>query len=223
MIHEEELNRLDDIGKSKHHLIRNSDRFYSSDSIVDKNSYYIIRKYMSSYSTILNPKLRSKTTKDDYTILYEYLLNKALKRLPVYGNEVVYRMDSPGMDFEIIKQWFKKRIGHIISFPNFLSTSKNRWKHGSVVFKITTFSHSSARDISIILNSMGEDEVLFMSKSKFKIIDINDKKKYIELYEVRRDSSNVIFMTDDIYINSEIGSELDDDDYEPSLLDRGII
>lgn len=223
MIHEEELNRLDDIGKSKHPLIRNSDSLYFLDSIVDKNSYYVIRRYMSSYSRALNPKLRSKTAKDDYTLLYEYLLNKALKRLPIYGNEVVYRMDSPGIDFETIKQWFEKRIGYILSFPNFLSTSKKRWEHGWVVFKITTFSHSGARDISIILNSMGEDEVLFMSKSKFKIIDVNDKEKYIELYEVSRDSSNVILMTDDIYMKSEIGSELDDDDYEPSLVDQGII
>lgn len=203
------------------------DSFYGSKGI-NKNNHFLLSKYFGPFSHKINRALRSGDSLDDFFILYEYLLNKTLKELPKNWAGTVYRMDEPGIDFSILKVWFQSRIGQVISFPNFLSTSKDRWKGRDIVFKITAKHDGGGRDVTKFSNNKNENEVLFRSRSKFRIVSVNEKDKYIGLKEESRNYSNVIIMDDSIYFNDDhIRSlqnlELENPNQVPSLNDLGLL
>lgn len=195
-------------------------------------AYILIIKYIGFFSLNINSWLRS-TPKgdDDFTLFFEYLMNKALKELPPYNNQIVFRMDSPGIEFDVLKIWYSKRIGEVISFPNFLSTSKYRWNTSHIFFKIHTSQKSQARDVQYISDKPKEKELIFLSRSKFRIIGVNDEKEnqFIELQEVDRIHNDVINMDSCVYINDKEIEKLlglddrNDDDYIPSFIERGLI
>lgn len=234
MIRDDEMIRLRSFSESNHYFNVGKNRFdpYFETQYLSKNAHFLISKYLGGLSSMVNRDLRSSIKKKgSFLVLYEYLLNKALDELPTCRDEVVYRMDTPiaNIDFDIIKIWYQKRIGQVIMFPNFLSTSKDRWNNESIVFKIKTTVLGGAKDLSEISDKLNEKEVLFKSRSKFKIVGINEKEEYIKLNEVKRNYSKVIIMNDCTYINDkEIGKllgmdEYNDEDQTLSLSDRGLI
>ena len=177
MIHYEEMQRLIELHYESRKYISLSKKNENHSNVSDFAS-----SLLTNYTglTYINTYLRkSKSTRkseyNDGKELLEYLLNKALDELNGHNNQIVYRMDSPNISFDILKLWYKKRIGEVICFPNFLSTSKKRWVERDKVFKIRTNNSSSGRDlIAVVAEGLAEyeNEVLFKSRTKFKIIDV---------------------------------------------------
>ena len=213
MIHYEEMQRLIELHYESRKYISLSKKNENHSNVSDFAS-----SLLTNYTglTYINTYLRkSKSTRkseyNDGKELLEYLLNKALDELNGHNNQIVYRMDSPNISFDILKLWYKKRIGEVICFPNFLSTSKKRWVERDKVFKIRTNNSSSGRDlIAVVAEGLAEyeNEVLFKSRTKFKIIDV--KTDFIELQEVSRQTDTFIMIYDNTYYaDSDVIKELD--------------
>lgn len=78
-----------------------------------------IVNYTDFGASKLNNILRSRNKTDK-----EAELNIALNRIPSYDNEIVYVDFSVSISENLILSWFKRRVGEVVQFPNFLSTSK---------------------------------------------------------------------------------------------------
>jgi ADP-ribosyltransferase exoenzyme len=161
--------------------------------------------YAGQGSGILNSYFRSSKIKEESSpqFFFYTLLNKALDEIGGYNNQIIYRMDNPLVEFETMKLWYRKRIGQVVCFPNFLSTSKERWINNDKIFKIHTSNSSSARDLTQILDEAkadSEKEVLFKSQSKFRVMAVKDD--FIELREVSGTTKNFIIIDDDTYFDN---------------------
>jgi ADP-ribosyltransferase exoenzyme len=180
---------------------------------IEKYAQLLIEAYCGNMSIDLNTYLRKTEIKEkegNYKF-FERILNKSLNYPERFNNQIVYRMDNPSICYECYRRWFEKKIGHVIGFPNFLSTSKERFRSESdVIFKIHTNNCSEGRDITPVIDAKKADfekEVLFKSRSKFEIKAVTDD--FIELNEVDRENKKVEW----IYTNTIIDFELCPDIY----------
>ena len=68
------------------------------------NAKFLIGNYTGLFSTGVNPYLRKRAHEQRRCYdLFECLLNKALDEINGFNNQVVYRMDNPGLKFDIVK------------------------------------------------------------------------------------------------------------------------
>lgn len=234
MIQQDEIKRLFDMEKDNHYYPFNlrGHKLPVIDSNISDIAKLLINYYGGSLSKILNTGLRRTPIKklDDIFTFYDYLLKKALMELPPYSKEsIVFRMDRPSHPFKDIKHWFNENTGKTICFPNFLSTSKDKWERGvnDIIFKINTSSYSRGRDISFLTGKPLEREVLFMSRSKFKVGKINQRDKTIYLDEVNNCHLPCIIIYENTYMNDlermgkiQLKETLES---ELSLTERGLI
>ena len=81
-------------------------------------------------------------------------------------------------------------------FPNFLSTSKREFDYGTFYLKITLSKQSNGKYVGAMFNTNSkEEEVLFKSKSKFKITGVKkreDKAYNVFLEEVISEKHDII-------------------------------
>jgi len=163
----------------------------------------LISGYADFIASYLNNELRKNYEKrNEAYMLYEYLLNKSLKKVISQNNSVVYVMYQCGDDEEKLYSWYENRIGESVQFPNFLSSSKMKWRGFGFYLEIKTSCKSSGKYIAPLTNKKTlEEEVTFMSNSKFKIDKVDRNKKTIFLSELSYTIQANYLLLDLYYLN----------------------
>jgi len=130
--------------------------------------YYLIRKYTASFYRQLNTELREKRAK---LANVEKVLNTALDKFLDVKSAVIRGAELPQEELN------QHQVGKIITYASFTSTSK-----GSGFISKTKFVIKSAHGkyIAPISFHGDEEEVLFKSKTKFKIISKNENEIVME-------------------------------------------
>ena len=84
--------------------------------------------------------------------------------------------------------WFNNRVGAIICFPNFLSSSMRRWPNHNCYLEIATSTNSNGKYIGFLTNKEDlEQEVTFLPNSKFLITSVDQANYTVHLEEVPSD------------------------------------
>jgi hypothetical protein len=183
---------------------------------------FLITSYASTCYQPLNQSLFRQfyMEKSQFLILYKNLLNKSLKKLPFHSNKLVFRT-IPSLfddDIEIKLRWYEKNIGKTIMYPTFLSTSNAKWEHMSFHYEIETTYKSQARQITMFTNHKDiEDEVLFMTDTKFLIKSVNRANSTVTLMEL-----DTQFDTNFIAYECYQTEPTSDDDGSESLLEKEV-
>lgn len=136
--------------------------------------YYTQDGYLS-----INEELREGRSSE-----YEAHLNAILAKLPNL-EEVVFRgVSLTETQLEYYSDCFNSRV--LIEELAFCSCSKSvlmARMHGNAILKILSKRGKSIEELSFygINSSQNEQEVLFQSKTKFKVLDIENKNGYIHI------------------------------------------
>jgi hypothetical protein len=178
----------------------------------DVLKFPLLNKYAGFSSKAYNDSLRRDPTPTSLDL--EKRVNLELDRLAPYVNELAYAHDMhTSIPFEVLSKWYSKRIGCVIEFPNFLSSSNFRWLFfDGTVYEIRTSNKSKARYINLVVAKDSEKEVLFKSRSLFQIEKVDINTNTIYLNEV--DES-------DVKITLVDGAFLLDDEIEKLLYPNG--
>jgi len=144
----------------------------------------LISSYAGFVAGTLNDQLRrNKDQLSKEYAEYEYLLNKSLSKLPSENNSSVRVMFNFQGTKSKLFNWYEKRIGETIQFPNFLSSSRKRWESRAYL-EVKTNSNSAGKYIAPLTDKKeSEEEVLFMSNSVFRIRNVDKKTSIIHLFE----------------------------------------
>lgn len=170
---------------------------------LNEEEAFMILAYTGSHSSWVNSEMRNGQI-INCKCKTEFIerLNNALAKIISFDNQIVFRMDSPSDDKEVILNWFKKKIGCIFKIPFFLSTAKEDYKNTEIVWNIKTLSENSlGKDISDITNNSTELEVLFNYGSCFKIDSVDFNRAYVNLIEVSSNSAVNFRLTQLYWIN----------------------
>ncbi|MTG99109.1 hypothetical protein GJV76_13365 [Myroides sp. BIT-d1] len=136
---------------------------------------------------------------------YSNLLNKALNYLPHYKNQTVYR-DIDNSNEEIIK-YYKQYIGEVITEKSFLSThiESSRWsdENTGVHFIIKTANETNARDLRKLSFNSEEQEVLIKSRTKFRVISVDDQKNIVNMEELEKNNEVGDGIINDVSFNNQ--------------------
>ena len=157
------------------------------------NEFEAIKDYLGKGADRLNRDLRSHNREFRLrSAEKEVKLNQELDLLPSHSHNILYGHDlATNIEFEVLSIWYKKRIGETIMFPNFLSTTFKRFKdHAYTTYQISSLSNSNGKDISNLSENY-ENEVLFKSKTKFKIISV-DTDIFLE-EDIGEDIDNILY------------------------------
>jgi hypothetical protein len=174
-------NRLRDRKKLKEFLkfvLLNSLNIYES---------YLIGSYCDLFAEKINSDLRGAFSdgKTEELIKSENLLNASLEKLNGLDNKITYVMFRTNGDEEEILNWFKNRIEKIIKFPNFISSSLRKWRNYALYLKIETKLNSRGKYVAPFTDKGSlEEEVTFMSGTKFKIVSYNEDLQELFLEEL---------------------------------------
>ena len=145
----------------------------------------LVYKYSLDGYEGLNEALRSGRTHP-----MEELLNKLLDKLPDYEG-LVFRGEEMS---SYRKDFFQEVLANKVSLeePAFLSTTRSEqiaqmFSRGDTVFRIASFSGKSIEAVAFhgLGSPMNEREVLFKSKTRFRVlaIELEQGKTYITLIE----------------------------------------
>lgn len=185
-----------------------------------------ITEYSGPDAKQFNGQLMGNPSEHD--LQKEQELNLELGLLEQHSNKTVYAHDTrTRIPFETLSKWYLKRIGCIIEFPNFLSTSELDLSYGETKYQIKTSSQSNARYIEHIVIKPTEKEVLFKSHSRFRIQKVDTYFKRIYLDEIDCLSADFVLKEDIFRTDEEIGPEVNTclgkiqvpDNFHPSLND----
>jgi len=153
---------------------------------INEEEAFMLLAYTGSHSSWVNSDLRNgQITNCECKSEFISRLNKTLDKIISFNNQIVYRMDNPSENKEVVLKWFNSKIGFVFRIPYFLSTAKEDYENTEIVWKIMTLPDNSlGKDISDITNNEFELEVLFKTGSCFKIESVDYDKSYINLIEV---------------------------------------
>jgi len=156
---------------------------------LNKYEVLIISGYADFIASNLNSQLRDINCKRDPAyMLYENLLNKSLDKLEPFSNSTVYVMYQSNGDMDKLNLWFENRINETIQFPNFLSSSKDKWDDYGFYLQIQSSNNSCGKFIAPLTDKEDlEQEVTFKSNSKFKIESVNVDENTIYLSEIEQE------------------------------------
>jgi hypothetical protein len=142
----------------------------------------ILRAYQGKGSNIINENLLQNNSS---FLFVEALLNNCLdNEFQKYKGDTLYRNDGV-LNTKFSVNWFKENLNQVICFPSFVSTSKQIENLGirERYFKIKPLTENThAFDTSYFSKTL-ENEVLFKSKTSFRIISINGE--IVELQETK--------------------------------------
>ena len=133
-------------------------------------------------------RFRKKVQIDKDIKEYVNLLNNALNYLPNFSNQLVYR-DIDNSSEEILC-YYKRHIGKVVLEKSFISThiESTRWSdiNTGVHFIIKTAERTNARDLRKLSFNSEEQEVLFKSGTRFKIVSVDENNNVIEMEEIEK-------------------------------------
>lgn len=133
------------------------------------------------FDMIQKPAFNHNLLNEFNKILIEYL-DSALKKIPITSHKILYRQDD--------YQNKVPKVGEVISFTGFLTTSKDDFDNTyNVKWIITPLSNkiTKAHDIYKIYNygydvRYPEYQVEFERGTKFKVTKVVEKAEYSEVY-----------------------------------------
>lgn len=128
-------------------------------------------------------------TKDnpEFIKIYELFLNKALDKLPMFQG-IVYRFSQSNLPIDFVEQL---KIGAKVTFQPFTSTSKSAILRKNMYYEFVIQSKTGR--ILPFSYKPTEDEVLFKSKTTFKVLNIEIKK-----VPKRKDYHTTVFYLEEI-------------------------
>lgn len=129
------------------------------------------------------------STKDnpEFIKIYEKFLNKALDKLPMYRG-TVYRYSQSTLPIDFVEQL---KVGAEVIFQPFTSTSKTAILRKNMFYEFVIQSKTGR--ILPFSYKPTEDEVLFKSKTTFKVLNIEIKK-----VPKRKDYHTTVFYLEEI-------------------------
>lgn len=143
-----------------------------------------------SVYSVVNSQLRNAPAHLDNDVKeYSTLLDNALKKLPQYNNETVYRdVKFPIPNLKNSMNFFKTNLKQKVTFYDYMSShkSKTRWSDEETGFQlqIKTSRESNARDLKYISFVQSEEEVIFISGTTFFVESMDEKNTTISLLEL---------------------------------------
>ncbi|MBX2950996.1 MAG: hypothetical protein KF870_00720 [Leadbetterella sp.] len=114
-----------------------------------------------------------------YVKTYTKLLENVLGKLPSFNeNEIIHESSYSDLCKVLRKEWMTSP--NTIRFPSFISSHKGeKWgNRPGYYIKILTSKKSRGKDITKI--KANEQEVLFMTNTEFKILEVKGKKIRLE-------------------------------------------
>lgn len=167
--------------------------------------YPEITSYIGLGSKKLNFALMKKEKPCNDIIDHEMHLNAELDSLGTHAfNETFAHDGMTNVPFEILSIWYKKRIGKIVMFPNFLSTSSYRWPNRKVTYNIKPATNTRGKELAEAIGVKGEREILYKSKTKFRIDMVGNE---IELSEYNGEHVDFV-LKDCFYMDDKEVSKL---------------
>lgn len=150
---------------------------------LSQDEAFLILAYSSHLGKWINAEFRRLEEPSECMSAVAFALNRALSKMPSYGLDV-FRMNLYVLDALEELRWFKGKVGNVFNVPYFLSTSKENWNSGKVVWKIQPLTvNSLGRDISNLCQVPSEKEVLFLQNAKFLIDDVDIDNSIVYLTE----------------------------------------
>lgn len=148
-----------------------------------------LNAYIGSFYRVINSDIRENNPEDPDTEieLAQELINAALDRLPSYRDGPLLRFAD--LPLSTLKE---HELGAIVTYPSFTSTSKRANWQWRGLHSFTIFSGKNGRDVTAL--NAGEEEVLFKSGTRFKVLAREEKlegKIHFVLAEVD-EAGNVI-------------------------------
>lgn len=155
---------------------------------LNKYEVLLISGYADFIAKNLNNILRNPFSRRIEGFLYfEYLLNKSLSKMMSTKEDIAFVMfqNYEGeAEFDMFN-WFENRINESVQFPNFLSSSRKRWKDHNIYLEIAMTKNGMGKYIGPLTNKLIlEEEILFPSNSKFLIKGVDRKNRTIHLAEI---------------------------------------
>ena len=142
-----------------------------------------IMDYKSPKMYVLNDKLRQGFKLDKEEKEWVKNLDSALKKMPKYRGDLIRTIDLQGT---ALKEFlWNSRIGSVIDFKSYTSTSKGEIYDEDMPIKIYIKNSKKGRDIDKF--GLQESEVLYERNCQFKILDVyldKNNKYCIELEEI---------------------------------------
>lgn len=142
-----------------------------------------IMDYKSPKMYVLNDKLRQGFKLDEEEKEWVKNLDSALKKMPKYRGDLIRTIDLQGT---ALKEFlWNSRIGSVIDFKSYTSTSKGEIYDEDMPIKIYIKNSKKGRDIDKF--GLQESEVLYERNCQFKILDVyldKNNKYCIELEEI---------------------------------------
>jgi hypothetical protein len=146
------------------------------------NEKDFIRFYTSIGSGWLNNKLKNNSKSQNYCVSrITEIINSQLVLKQSYNNKVVFRMEN-NLNANFIQMCNKKT--KVINLPYFLSTSKENWKNKTYTIEIITAKNSKSVDLRFFDINNNENEVLFQTNSRFKVLNFIKTESYLKLKEL---------------------------------------
>ncbi|WP_282124972.1 ADP-ribosyltransferase [Marinifilum flexuosum] len=164
--------------------------------------------YMRRCYATINSKLRDRNLADKENNLFqdiEEVLNNELDNLESHNNKLVFHDECRFIEDcqeKKVFNWFRNSIGKVICFPAFMScySEIKRLPQGSaLIFEIKTSSASRAFNLNKVQPNHPEQEVLYKSKSCFKIIEVNENNHSVQLEEINSSPDLTIFNNEEYF------------------------
>jgi len=164
--------------------------------------------YMGRCYKSINDKLRERMLSDNDSSLFkgiEQSINNALDKHDRYNNKLVFRDECRSIDDgqeEKVFSWFRNSIGKVICFPAFMSCypDMSRLPKGSpLIFKIKTSQISRAFNLKNVHPNHPEQEILYKSKSCFKVIEVDENNNLVLLEETYNTPDFTIFSNEEYF------------------------
>lgn len=189
-------------GEIKHHLqdkasidtvnIHNPDEIERIESEFGMlfSNYHLILHYTGLGFEFLNRSLRATSRfQPIFVSCYEFHLNNSLMNLDSANDDIVWRWRIKENEF----YYLKDKVGKSIIFPCFLSTSGKKLPNSGFYFKIKTSNTSRGKAISFIRDKRGvENEILFMSRTVFRITECDGEVISLDEIELTTESPDII-------------------------------
>lgn len=163
-------------------VLQKIERDNIGESITELNIYEkaLIYYYSIDGYEQLNEDLRDGKPND-----YEVYLNQALDKLPDYKRLVFRGVDlTQGQIDEYQKACSE---GELVVKSAFVSASQSyfiaqQFSRGSVVFEILSMTGKAIGQLSFYQDSQSENEILFKSKCKFRVLTVDDSQHFVTIY-----------------------------------------
>lgn len=136
--------------------------------------HFLLESYTGTTYEYVDDQLRDVVhiPTDHFTSQYKYHLNNVLDSIDCLSSGECWRWHV----MEGAYEYLKGKIGAVLTFPDFKSTSL-MYKEDTLRFKIITSEYSDGKQIYKHLHpeeTASEQEILFKTGSQFKIDSIND-------------------------------------------------